>query len=82
MKKTKLGKTILTILFFFSTAVVVSQWQQLNGPSGSYIRSIVFDGQTLFAASGGGVLVSNDQGNSWSFRNEGLISCDTKSFQS
>ena len=54
--------------------------QQLNGPSGAYIRSILFDGQTIYAASGGGVLASDDQGSTWSLCNEGLKSCDTKSF--
>ncbi|MCF8373554.1 MAG: hypothetical protein K9H64_18180 [Bacteroidales bacterium] len=29
---------------------------------------------------GGGVLASDDQGSPWSLQNEGLKSCDTKSF--
>ena len=72
-------KSILIILLFAIQGTVFSQWQQLNGPRGSYIRSIIFYNQTLYAASGGGVLVSDDQGTSWMFRNNGLMSCDTKS---
>ncbi len=80
MKKDKLTKAVLTIFCFVSTISVFGQWQQLNGPAGGYIRSIIFDGHTLYAASGGGVLASDNQGGSWSFRNAGLKSCDTKSF--
>jgi len=54
--------------------------QQTSGPTGGYVRSIIFDGFTTYAATGGGVLASDDNGNSWSFRNNGLESCDTKSF--
>ena len=80
MNKDKLKKSLLTTLFFVMAGTVFGQWQQLNGPSGGYIRSIIFDGQTLYAASSGGVLVSGDQGSSWTFRNNGLLSSDTKSF--
>ena len=79
MKRKQFLKPLLITFFFFFGGTAFAQWQQLNGPLGGYVRSILYDGNTVFAATGGGVLVCDNQGSSWSFRNKGLISCDTKS---
>jgi hypothetical protein len=79
MNKKIFQKPLLTFLFFTVTSIAFSQWEELNGPAGGYVRSIIFDGYTIYAATGGGVLASDNQGNSWSFRNSGMVSCDTKS---
>lgn len=55
-----------------------AQWQSMNGPQGRYVRSILCTDSLYYAATGGGVLVSSDQGLNWAFRNNGLTSCDTK----
>jgi photosystem II stability/assembly factor-like uncharacterized protein len=55
-----------------------AQWQSMNGPQGRYVRSILCTDSLYYAATGGGVLVSSDQGLNWEFRNNGLTSCDTK----
>ena len=68
------------VVWSFITESEGTQWQQTSGPTGGYVRSIIFDGFTTYAATGGGVLASDDNGNSWSSRNNGLESCDTKSF--
>jgi len=57
---------------------VQAQWQSINGPQGRYVRSILCTDSLYYAATGGGVLVSSDQGLNWEFRNNGLTSCDTK----
>ena len=58
--------------------VAQAQWQPMNGPQGRYVRSILCTDSLYYAATGGGVMVSNDQGLNWEFRNTGLTSCDTK----
>ena len=50
----------------------------MDGPQGRYVRSILCTDSLYYAATGGGVLVSSDQGLNWEFRNNGLTSCDTK----
>ena len=50
----------------------------MNGPAGRYVRSILCTDSLYYAATGGGVMVSSDQGLNWEFRNNGLTSCDTK----
>ena len=52
--------------------MVFAEWQQLGGPPGGQIRSILYDGEFVYAGGSGGVLVSNNQGELWSLRNEGL----------
>ena len=59
--------------------MIFAEWQQLGGPPGGQIRSILYDGEFVYAGGSGGVLVSNNQGELWSLRNEGLESGDTKS---
>ncbi len=63
-----------TLLFTNANA----QWQSMSGPQGRYVRSILCTDSLYYAATGGGVLVSSDQGITWEFRNNGLTSCDTK----
>jgi hypothetical protein len=45
---------LLTILSICSYA----QWQQTDGPPGGYIRSFLYESGYVYAASGGGTLVS------------------------
>ena len=70
------------LLLFFAFTLLFNgakaQWQSMNGPQGRYIRSILCTDSLYYAATGGGVLVSSDQGLNWEFRNNGLTSCDTK----
>lgn len=75
MKRATLSLVIaLTLLF----SGVKAQWHSMNGPQGRYVRSILCTDSLYYAATGGGVLVSSDQGLNWEFRNDGLTSCDTK----
>ena len=75
MKRTTLSLVIaLTLLFSGAKA----QWHSMDGPQGRYVRSILCTDSLYYAATGGGVLVSSDQGLNWEFRNDGLTSCDTK----
>ena len=67
---------LFAILLLFDGAK--AQWQSMNGPQGRYVRSILCTDSLYYAATGGGVLVSSDQGLNWAFRNNGLTSCDTK----
>jgi hypothetical protein len=72
--------TTLFILLAFTLLFngAEAQWHPMNGPQGRYVRSILCTDNLYYAATGGGVLVSNDQGLNWEFRNNGLTSCDTK----
>ena len=75
MKRATLSLVIaLTLLFSGAKA----QWHSMDGPQGRYVRSILCTDSLYYAATGGGVLVSSDQGLNWEFRNDGLTSCDTK----
>ena len=69
---------LLLFAFVFLFHEVNAQWQSMNGPQGRYVRSILCTDSLYYAATGGGVLVSSDQGLNWEFRNNGLTSCDTK----
>ena len=73
-------KPIIVVLCTVLSLHVASyaQWEQTSGPDGGYVRSFVCDGSKVFAATGGGVLFSGDDGQSWEFRNTGLTRCDTK----
>ena len=73
-------KKALILLFALSLLFngAKAQWQSMNGPQGRYVRSILCTDSLYYAATGGGVLVSSDQGLNWEFRNNGLTSCDTK----
>lgn len=70
----------LLLLFAFTLLFngAKAQWQSMNGPQGRYVRSILCTDSLYYAATGGGVMVSSDQGLNWEFRNNGLTSCDTK----
>jgi hypothetical protein len=74
-------KTIL--IFLFCNLIIVfagAQWQSIISPPGGFIRNFISDNNLIYAATASGVLVSENSGASWSFRNNGLKSCDTKSF--
>ena len=75
MKRSTLLLVFAFTLFFNGAK---AQWHSMNGPQGRYVRSILCTDSLYYAATGGGVLVSSDQGNNWEFRNNGLTSCDTK----
>ena len=66
------------LVLFFTQGTLIAQWQSINSPPGGYIRDMIQVGTTIYAASGGGVLYSQDQGSSWSWVNTGLSSYDTK----
>ncbi len=72
----------IAIFFLFAFTLlfnkVQAQWQPMGGPQGRYVRSILCTDSLYYAATGGGVMVSSDQGVNWEFRNNGLTSCDTK----
>ena len=58
-----------------------AQWIPTNGPMGGYIRDLISDGENVYATTGGGgVLVSEDNGLNWDFKNNGILSYDVKSF--
>ena len=66
------------LVLFLTQGTLIAQWQSINSPPGGYIRDMIQVGTTIYAASGGGVLYSQDQGSSWSWVNTGLSSHDTK----
>ena len=72
-------KAVLIMCILIVSTPIHAQWEETNGPAGSYVRSLAYDGTIQYAATGGGVLVSADLGDSWEFRNTGLGSCDCKS---
>ena len=73
-----INKILLFLFAFTFFNVARAQWQPMNGPHGRYVRSILCTDSLYYAATGGGVMVSSDQGLNWEFRNNGLTSCDTK----
>ena len=75
MKHATLFIALAFTLFFNG---LKAQWQSMDGPQGRYVRSILCTDSLYYAATGGGVLVSSDQGLNWEFRNNWLTSCDTK----
>ncbi|MBQ9474356.1 MAG: T9SS type A sorting domain-containing protein [Bacteroidales bacterium] len=70
--------TLFVLLSFAFLHVAQAQWHSMNGPQGRYVRSILCTDNLYYAATGGGVMVSSDQGLNWEFRNNGLTSCDAK----
>jgi photosystem II stability/assembly factor-like uncharacterized protein len=70
-------KYILRLLFIASLLNVsfcplFAQWVQTNGPNGGNINCFTASGANLFAGTSSGVLISTDNGSSWS--NAGLMS--------
>ncbi len=49
-------KHTIFITLLLITSSVFAQWEQLNGPIGGYVRSIIYDGENIYAATGGGPL--------------------------
>src|SRR5262245_46821002 len=74
MRKTKIT---LAILFIFYSGFA-QQWQQTNGPYGGDVRCMAINsGGKIFAGTrGGGVVTSNDNGDSWSSENNGITAKD------
>ncbi|MBK6876815.1 MAG: hypothetical protein IPG99_10295 [Ignavibacteria bacterium] len=50
-----------------------AQWIQTNGPYGGHISSFAVSGTNLFAGTGRGVFLSNNNGISWTAVNNGLM---------
>lgn len=72
-------KIFISLICIIFAMPAMAQWESMNGPTGKYVRDVkCYDG-LIYAATGGGVRVSTDDGASWEFRNNGLLSCDTKS---
>ena len=66
-------KKLLFILSFASlTMIANAQWQQTNGPCGGYINCLAISGTNIFAGTNGGVILSTNNGSSWSAVNTGL----------
>lgn len=71
------------ILFTLVFSLLASaQSEQIPSPRGRYVRFLLCNNGTIYAATGGGVRLSHNHGNSWSFSNSGLSSLDTKSLAS
>jgi len=57
-----------------STNPLLAQWVQTNGPCGGYVYALAVSGTNLFAGtSEGGVLLSTNNGSSWTKVDSGLI---------
>ena len=67
-------KVSLRVLFFFLLAsqICSAQWAQ-TGPGGGFVHGISISGNTVYAATYGGALVSTDKGIDWTHTNWGLI---------
>ncbi len=65
-------------LFMLLQADAGAQWVQ-TGPIGGWIEDLKASGNTLYAASYGGVLVSTDNGMDWTHSNWGLMNGDIRS---
>jgi photosystem II stability/assembly factor-like uncharacterized protein len=72
-----LYKLILLFITFIGVANSQGQlWENLNGPKGGLINSIIRNKTDLFCAGNGGVFVSSDNGENWKclgLRNEAII---------
>jgi photosystem II stability/assembly factor-like uncharacterized protein len=77
----KMKRLVLALaLSIVSLPVLHAQWQSTPGPVSGYIRTFLTLNQAVFAGSGGGgVIRSDDNGDSWTFQNEQLGSTDIKS---
>lgn len=66
-------------LFFISAASKTeAKWEQLGGPGGTSVKSVITIGNKLFAGSENGVYLSTDSGSSWRVMNEGLSNDDKR----
>ncbi len=62
-------------LILFLQSQTGAQWMQ-TGPVGGWIEDLKVSGNTLYAASYGGVLISTDNGIDWTHSNWGLLDGD------
>ena len=69
MKKS-FGISLMLILFLVN--IVPAQWIQTAGPYGGPVENIVVTGKYLFVNAGKGVVRSTNNGESWSYVNNGL----------
>jgi photosystem II stability/assembly factor-like uncharacterized protein len=70
-------KVIFTLLFFVSLIHIASaQWQYSNGPYGGNVRSIVAEGNSIYADISYSLYYSGDQGNTWKY-----VKCLESDFQ-
>ncbi|NOY05551.1 MAG: choice-of-anchor D domain-containing protein [Chlorobi bacterium] len=63
---------ILLMLILSLVKIVPAQWVQTSGPYGGPMGNIVVTGKYLFANGGKGVVRSTNNGESWSYVNNGL----------
>ena len=65
--------TALVVLLMTSGSPAFAQWVQTNGPYGGDIRCMAVSGTNLFAGTeNAGVLLSTNNGTSWTAVNSGL----------
>ena len=65
-------KIILFIIAFFCINInAKAQWQPTNGPYGNEVNCFAVNGSVIFAATGGAVYSTNNNGVTWSFLNNG-----------
>jgi ligand-binding sensor domain-containing protein len=65
--------SFLIILILFCHLTINAQWIETNnGMYGGTINDLLVNGETLFAATKGGVFTSSDDGNNWISANSGL----------
>jgi len=64
---------VVILHFIFNTDNCSAQWVQTNCPYGETINSLAYSGTELFAGTaGGGVFISQNNGESWTAVNNGL----------
>ncbi len=67
----------ICIFFTICTSLANAQWVQ-TGPSGGFINKFSVNGDKIYAAAYGGVLISADNGASWTHSNWGLTDGDVQ----
>lgn len=68
----------ISVFLLLASQFCLAQWIQC-GPSGGFIGDIKVSGNSVFAATYGGVLVSTNSGMDWSHSNWGLLDGDVRS---
>ena len=73
MKGSLITSIAISILFFFNNVTARAQWIPSKGPNGGKITALAIAGPAVFAGTwGGGVYVSENNGESWEAVNDGL----------
>lgn len=77
MKRILPSPVSVAILITILPSASHAQWIRTAGPEGDYVFSLAPTGAKVCASSTGGVLVSIDNGTSWSFTGLTLVSVTT-----